>query len=572
MTVVEDAAATVAGLVVATYTSPTDQEGGTVTVAFTGGSNSAGYYELNTTTREVKLTAAGATFVNGGGTLPQISLTATDDGVPSASSTQTVTPTTTLANDAPVAQAATVSGAGLDVVSSIVADEDTAASDIAFKISTATFGTATGTTPTINLSYTASVQGGSVLQGSLLVTDGSLSSASAALYLGLGTAGNDDAAKGGASLVATGTSKAALYGFGGDDVLTGSNLSDVLSGGGGSDTITGGNGADIIALGPSDGVADTLVYGSASQTDNRGSAFFANGSTSNMDVITQAAIGDKLKVWDGFLASGTTISTSYLSQVTTNKVAIVQGALDGSGNFTAGTGGVNNNDYIVQWANGSKVISVVLKDFGTTSPTLVADAVNDTLTLATAAAAPDTNIVVFDLVNGVSSSHSSRTFSSSISYTIYVRVDSTTNVLNTTRQSAAASSATWGTWKGQDALSTDDKIILVGTGSPILGGSNNAEVSSFYIEDGYYDAFDPSFSYTWLTDWNNADGDTIVQLRGDSFLGRITSSGTKAVGIFEVSNKSIVNPNGELTDPPVGLTQIYLTAIPDGILQSQGLL
>ncbi|MGE4369461.1 MAG: hypothetical protein AB7E12_07255 [Burkholderiaceae bacterium] len=102
--VVEDAPATADGLVVATYTV-TDPEGNAITVDFTAGSNAAGYYALNTVNREVTLTAAGAAFVNGGGTLPAISLTATDDGVPNESSTQTVTPVTTQVNDAPVVDA-----------------------------------------------------------------------------------------------------------------------------------------------------------------------------------------------------------------------------------------------------------------------------------------------------------------------------------------------------------------------------------------------------------------------------------------------------------------------------------
>ena len=105
--VVEKAA--VVNQVVATYTAPTDEDNNTVTVDFTAGSNNDLYYALDTTTREVKLTAAGVTFVNGGGTLPQISLTATDNGTPTASSVQTATPTTTMVNDAPTVtlQAAT---------------------------------------------------------------------------------------------------------------------------------------------------------------------------------------------------------------------------------------------------------------------------------------------------------------------------------------------------------------------------------------------------------------------------------------------------------------------------------
>ncbi|MDD2545382.1 MAG: DUF4214 domain-containing protein [Burkholderiaceae bacterium] len=171
------------------------------------------------------------------------------------------------------------------------------------------------------------------------------------------------------------------------EVVNGSTGNDSITVTAGSSSITGGSGADTIALVAANGAVDTVAYTASGETDNRTAAFFAGGSTSSMDVITQAAIGDKLKVWDGFLTSGTTVSTSYLTGATINKVAIVQGALDVSGNFTAATGS-SNDDYIIQWADGAKVHSVVLKDYGTTAPTLTADATADatadTLTLAVA--------------------------------------------------------------------------------------------------------------------------------------------------------------------------------------------
>lgn len=178
-----------------------------------------------------------------------------------------------------------------------------------------------------------------------------------------------------------------ITGTSGDDTIVTGGKNDVITGGAGADNLTGGAGADTIALGAADGAVDTVTYTASGETDNRSSGFFTDGgSTSAMDVITQAAIGDKLKVWDGFLADGTTVYTAYLTDATTNKVAIVQGALDANSNFTAGTGG-SNDDYIVQWADGTNVHSVVLKDYGTTAPTLTADAAADTLTLA---AVPDT--------------------------------------------------------------------------------------------------------------------------------------------------------------------------------------
>jgi hypothetical protein len=86
--------------------------------------------------------------------------------------------------------------------------------------------------------------------------------------------------------------------------------------------------------------------------------------------------------------------------------------------------------------------------------------------------APDTSIVVFDLVNGVSSDHSSRTFDVNVNYTIYVVVDAASHVLNTV---PGAGTATWGKWKGAGDLGADDNVTLVtGDESTLLGMRGNA--------------------------------------------------------------------------------------------------
>jgi hypothetical protein len=79
--------------------------------------------------------------------------------------------------------------------------------------------------------------------------------------------------------------------------------------------------------------------------------------------------------------------------------------------------------------------------------------------LATSA---DTSIVIFDLVSGLSSSHSSRTFESGVAYTIYIMVDS-----NDANLTAAEM------WSGADALGADDTIYLVGSGGAIIGPNAN---------------------------------------------------------------------------------------------------
>ncbi|MBZ0144293.1 MAG: retention module-containing protein [Rhodocyclaceae bacterium] len=86
-----------AGTVVGSFTAA-DEEDGTPAVAFTAGSNAAGYYAISGS--NVVLTPAGAAFVNAGGTLPAISLTATDSG--SLTAVASATPTVSAENDPPV--------------------------------------------------------------------------------------------------------------------------------------------------------------------------------------------------------------------------------------------------------------------------------------------------------------------------------------------------------------------------------------------------------------------------------------------------------------------------------------
>ena len=75
-----------------------DEEDGTPSVDFTPGTNTNNYYVINGTT--VELTAAGATFVQGGGTLPAVDLTATDSS--GLTATDSETPSVTAQNDGPV--------------------------------------------------------------------------------------------------------------------------------------------------------------------------------------------------------------------------------------------------------------------------------------------------------------------------------------------------------------------------------------------------------------------------------------------------------------------------------------
>ncbi len=123
--------------VAATYVTA-DEEGDTLTVSFTAGSNAAGYYAL--VGGQVELTAAGAAWVNGGNALPAIALTVTDDGSPNLSGTGSDTPDVTVVNDAP-----TIVVTANDFTENAAAEHDVAA----------TYVTADEEGDTLTVSFTA---------------------------------------------------------------------------------------------------------------------------------------------------------------------------------------------------------------------------------------------------------------------------------------------------------------------------------------------------------------------------------------------------------------------------------
>ena len=172
--------------------------------------------------------------------------------------------------------------------------------------------------------------------------------------------------------------------------------------------------------------------------------------------------------------------------------------------------------------------------------------INDDTTLNFDTETVDSSIVVFDLVQGVSSDHSGRTFDANTSYTIFIRVDSNSHVLST----AGSGPGTWDTWSGANNLGVDDRIVLVGTGTPVKGTAG--------------------FGVTYLLGNPNtliwASSGYAVELGLDGQLKR--SNGISAV--MDIWGGSwAANPNTEHLGA-VG-ANVYLTQIPAGILTSQGL-
>lgn len=156
--------------------------------------------------------------------------------------------------------------------------------------------------------------------------------------------------------------------------ITGTDGGDSITTGSLGDVVRGGAGADQINLG-ADNAKDTLVY----STGDTATGMFTNGgSTAGMDMISGAGYGDVISL-GAVIGAGAVGHKTFLGDTMANQYAIVRGsALEGD--FTAGTD-VGDDDYLVQWADGTTVSSVVLNDVGSSGLGLVADTARGTLTL-----------------------------------------------------------------------------------------------------------------------------------------------------------------------------------------------
>ncbi len=195
------------------------------------------------------------------------------------------------------------------------------------------------------------------------------SNASNSTYVSFGSNGRDDLAG------------QYLWGYDGNDELSGTSMDDLLSGGagddlihakGGNDRVIGGKGADTIVLG-NDKAVDTIVINAG---DTATGPFFG-GSIAGMDRIQGADIGDILELGQVFTNTPSVYST-YLMGESANQVAIVRGT-DVEGTFSADEFG---DVYLLQWADGKDVNSVVLYEYGDGIPALEFDVAGGTMTLA----------------------------------------------------------------------------------------------------------------------------------------------------------------------------------------------
>lgn len=165
-----------------------------------------------------------------------------------------------------------------------------------------------------------------------------------------------------------------LTGTDANDTITTGVLADTINGGKGSDIIHAGDGADMVVGGAG---ADTLDVGLDSAGDllvfnvgDTATGAFADGaSTAGMDAVLNIGVRDTLRVYGTFTANPT-LQTSYLQDAAEGHFAVVQGS-DANGVFKAGDAGTDN-DYLVQWSDGSQINSILLHDFGTAAPTFSA--------------------------------------------------------------------------------------------------------------------------------------------------------------------------------------------------------
>ncbi len=158
------------------------------------------------------------------------------------------------------------------------------------------------------------------------------------------------------------------------------------------------------------------------------------------------------------------------------------------------------------------------------------------------------SIVVFDLVEGVSSEHSSRVFSSNESYTIYLRVDSDTSSLSTDGIGPGPADS-WGIWSGASSLGLDDKVVLVGSGSEVLHETGVPVVKHL--------------ATITLNAWQTASNVSAVQMTNNGLLSRHTKSGSQTV---ELWSSSFYNMNSIRE-----FSQVYAPQLTHSILVSQGL-
>ncbi|MGY6030913.1 beta strand repeat-containing protein [Phytobacter sp. AG2a] len=155
----------------------------------------------------------------------------------------------------------------------------------------------------------------------------------------------------------------------------------------------------------------------------------------------------------------------------------------------------------------------------------------------------DPSIVVFDLTTGQSSEHNGRVFDANTAYTIYIKVSSNYGPLTGLDSNEM--------WSGAQNLGTDDKIVLVGTGTDVRGQYGDPVMNMNHGGN----------SVNWMAGFSSTLSS--YNVAGVAANGQFSRGGNNA-DLW--SGTWAANPN---TDN--AFAQAYLQAMPGGVLTSQGL-
>ena len=235
---------------------------------------------------------------------------------------------------------ATDDSVNLQSISFVASDPDNAILSLASPFASAFGNPAITSGATSSLTPSAQT---TAVSGTLQVMDGSFPAD--VVGLDLGTAGNDTTAP-------NPTSPNAMYGFGGNDTLTGAAAADSIFGGAGADTLGGSAGNDTFYLANGDFASGESIDGGL-DTDaivltNATTVNFTSGTVSNVETLTGSSGNDTITMsatqWAGFstinLGSGTNVlnvvaSGDISAQPTPTVSNVTTGNLTGtSGNDT----------------------------------------------------------------------------------------------------------------------------------------------------------------------------------------------------------------------------------------------
>ncbi|MFT6915045.1 MAG: hypothetical protein ACJAWL_001348 [Motiliproteus sp.] len=313
----------------------------------------------------------------------------------------------------------------------------------------------------------------------------------------------------------------------GDSVISAGNGGNIVSTGAGINTVTTGTGDDIISTAAGDDVVnsgggsdtvstaagnDELIY-SIEENREDSTDFYDGGA--GYDTLKLELTRD-----DWSSAAIQTEVAEYLDFVAANTGANGE---DSSASFTfkAFDLTVSKVENLEVYVDGNKI-----------DPALWSDP----------------SIVVFDLVNGVSSDHSDRQFDADVQYTIYVLVDEL--------PTEGSDFAEGFMWEGGSNLGADEVFVFVGS-----EGYANGRSLPMYMWQGVG-------VYAWADTQVDGNGNATthyagIRMKGEVSVGRLGSSvySAELVGVW----------TGTAAAFDVGSADRYTQVMPAGVLTSQGM-